>query len=303
MSICIIGGGFIGINYAIRESKKSKVYLLSKKKKSLKNILTFKLNYSKKSFFNFFKNKRIKKIFFFSGVPHPNFCEKHAKSIYNIETKVLINLFESLKKINFQGNFFLASTCSVYGNSTKSLNEKHKPDPKTLYSITKFISEKIAIFYSKILEIKLTIIRISSVYGFGLKRQVIYDTFNKFSKSNNNIYVKGNGFESRDFIHIFDLVNGINIISNYEFRKARGLYSVYNLGSGEVINIRNLIKLIKSLIKSKAKVIFVKNNNSYNYFSIRPDVSKLKKINFKPRFNISSGLKDMFLKLKFLRKK
>ena len=65
MSICIIGGGFIGINYAIRESKKSKVYLLSKKKKSLKNILTFKLNYSKKSFFNFFKNKRIKKIFFF----------------------------------------------------------------------------------------------------------------------------------------------------------------------------------------------------------------------------------------------
>ena len=299
MSICIVGGGFIGSSHAVKLAKKNKVYLLSKKQINLKlkDVSILKSNYSKKFFLNFFKNQKIKKIFYCSGVPHPSFCEKYGKNIYNIETKVLKNLFESLKEINFQGNFFLLSTCSVYGYNKKLANEKHKLNGKTLYSITKILSEKIAIFYSKISKIKLTIIRISSVYGFGLKRQVIYDTFNKFFKSNKNIYVTGSGHESRDFIYISDLIDGINVISNYESSKTKKTHSIYNLGSGKITSVKNIIKRIKFLTKSKAKINYIKKNISHNYFSIHPDISKLKKINFKPRYSIESGLKNMYLKL------
>ena len=156
--------------------------MLSKKKINvrLKNIVTIKANYTKSFFLNFLKNKNIKKIFFFSGVPHPNFCHSYERKIFKVETQVLINLFDSLIKKNFNGNFFLSSTCSVYGNSLIPITEKKKINPQTLYSMIKALSEKIAIFFCKSSNFKLTIIRISSVYGYGLNRQVIYDLFSKF---------------------------------------------------------------------------------------------------------------------------
>ena len=67
MTICIIGAGFIGKNYATYLAKKKKVYLISKKKTKLKlkNVIHYKLTYTENSFYNFFKSKKIKKIFFF----------------------------------------------------------------------------------------------------------------------------------------------------------------------------------------------------------------------------------------------
>ena len=49
------------------------------------------------------------------------------------------------------------------------------------------------------------ILRIASLYGDGLKKQLIYDACSKISKGINNFY--GTGREKRDFIHISDLVN------------------------------------------------------------------------------------------------
>ena len=47
MTICIIGAGFIGKNYATYLAKKKKVYLISKKKTKLKlnNVINYKLTY------------------------------------------------------------------------------------------------------------------------------------------------------------------------------------------------------------------------------------------------------------------
>jgi len=303
MSVCVIGAGFIGSNLAKKLSKKNIVYLLSKKRidVKLKNVSTIKANYTKSFFLKFFKSKNIKKIFFFSGVPHPNFCQSYEKKIFKVETQVLINLFDSLIKTNFNGNFFLSSTCSVYGNRRIPVAEKNKIDPQTLYSIIKTLSEKIAIFFSKLSNFKLTIIRISSVYGYGLKRQVIYDLFNKFSKKKKNIFITGSGYEKRDFINIFYLINGIYLISKFETKK-KNSFEIYNLGSGEIVNIKKISKLIKILIKSKSKINFTRKKNMSNYFSIHPDISKIKTINFKPTYDIAKGLKEMFVKLNFANK-
>lgn len=303
MSICIIGSGFIGSNLAKKLSKKNIVYLLSKRSIDirLKNIVTIKTNYTKSFFLNFFKNKNIKQIFFFSGVPHPNFCHSYERKIFKVETQVLINLFHSLIKENFNGNFFLSSTCSVYGNSLVPVKEEEEINPQTLYSIIKALSEKIAIFFCKSSNFKLTIIRISSVYGYGLKRQVIFDLFSKFLEKKKKFFIAGSGYEKRDFINIYDLINGIYMISKFESKK-KNSFEIYNLGSGEIVNIKKLSKIIKILTKSKSKISFTKIKNNYNYFSIYPDISKIKKINFKPTYDIAEGLKEMFLKLTFEKK-
>lgn len=306
MTICIIGAGFIGKNYASFLAKKKKIYLISKKKikPRLKNVKNYKLTYTENSFYNFFKNKKIEKIYFFSGVPHPKFCVQYPDKIFKIETKVIINILESLKKINYKGSFFLSSSCAVYGgerSKTKLHKETDKINPNSLYAKLKFLSESVAIFYSIKFKINLTILRISSVYGFGLNRQVIYETFMKFIRNKKNIYVPGNGYESRDFLHINDLIKCIEILSrsNNIYKKKQKLsYSIYNVGSGKITKINKIIKLIKFLIKSQAKINYLGIKNSYNPISLKPDISKLKKLKYLPYFNIKEGLRDTLIKLK-----
>lgn len=306
MTICIIGAGFIGKNYASFLAKKKKIYLISKKKikSRLKNVKNYKLTYTENSFYNFFKNKKIEKIYFFSGVPHPKFCVQYPDKILKIETKVIINILESLKKINYKGSFFLSSSCAVYGgerSKTKLHKETDKINPNSLYAKLKFLSESVAIFYSIKFKINLTILRISSVYGFGLNRQVIYETFMKFIRNKKNIYVPGNGNESRDFLHINDLIKCIEILSrsNNIYKKKQKLsYSIYNVGSGKITKINKIIKLIKFLIKSQAKINYSGIKNSYNPISLKPDISKLKKLKYLPYFNIKEGLRDTLIKLK-----
>jgi nucleoside-diphosphate-sugar epimerase len=306
MTICIIGAGFIGKNYATFLAKKKKVYLISKTKTKLKlkNVINYKLTYTKNSFYNFFKNKKIKKIFFFSGVPHPKFCVQYPNKIFKIETKVIINILESLKKINYKGSFFLSSSCAVYSGArskTKLFKETDELNLNSLYAKLKFLSERIAIFYSKKFKIKLIILRISSVYGFGLNRQVIFETFKKFIRNKKNIYVPGNGHESRDFLHINDLIKCLEILSrinNIYEKKQKLSYSIYNVGSGQITKIDKIIKLIKLLIKSQARINYSGIKNSYNPISLKPDISKLKKLKYVPYFNIKEGLSDTLLKLK-----
>jgi nucleoside-diphosphate-sugar epimerase len=303
MTICIVGAGFIGKSYATYLAKTNKVYLISKKKSKLqlKNVINYKLKYTANSFYNFFKNKKIRKIFFFSGVPHPNFCIEYPDKIFKIETEVIVNILESLRKINYKGIFFLSSSCAVYGgakDNVKLLKETDKINPNSLYAKLKFLSESIAIFYAKVFKINVTILRISSVYGFGLNRQVIYETFMKFIKNKKNIHVPGNGEESRDFLHIKDLIKCIEILSqsnNIYKKKKRLLYSIYNVGSGQITKINKVIQLIRLLVKSQARINYSEINNS---FSLKPDISKLKKLNYLPSFDIKKGLIDTLLKLK-----
>jgi nucleoside-diphosphate-sugar epimerase len=120
----------------------------------------------------------------------------------------------------------------------------------------------------------------------------------KFIKNKKNIHVPGNGEESRDFLHIKDLIKCIEILSqsnNIYKKKKRLLYSIYNVGSGQITKINKVIQLIRLLVKSQARINYSEINNS---FSLKPDISKLKKLNYLPSFDIKKGLIDTLLKLK-----
>ena len=94
------------------------------------------------------------------------------------------------------------------------------------------------------------ILRIASLYGNGLKKQLIYDACLKISKGLNIFY--GTGREKRDFIHISDLVN----IVLYFCIKGFSNVNIINCGSGKGRQIKDVIKLISSSFNNEKKIIF-----------------------------------------------
>ena len=109
------------------------------------------------------------------------------------------------------------------------------------------------------------------------------------------------GKQSRDFLYIDDLVDGIIKILT---KKNNLSGEIINLGSGKPTKIKKLIKNIKNLVGSGmprfGKIRFRKDEISKLY----PNIKKAKKlINWAPKTDLNLGLKKTILfykKNKFL---
>ena len=83
-------------------------------------------------------------------------------------TRKLLRVFVK-NKIKF---FIFSSSCTVYGNQKKTLNEKLKPNPVSVYGKTKYECEKLIESFSKKNNFKYVILRFFNVAGSDLKNKI-----------------------------------------------------------------------------------------------------------------------------------
>ena len=112
----------------------------------------------------------------------------------------------------------------------------------------------------------------------------------KISKKNNSFKIEGTGREIRSFIYIDDFIKAFEIL----LKKGKHL-NIYNIGTSEKIKIKDLANIISKITKKKIKI---KNKPlKKGGTKIRlPNISKIKKLGFKPKIKIEEGLKKILLK-------
>lgn len=200
------------------------------------------------------------------SIKQVNKSKKKAYNINYIGTKNLIDSinFYSKKKVWF----FYASTSHVYPFSKNKLNELSKTKPINFYGKTKLLSERYIL--SNCNKIKPCIGRIFSFTKFNQSNDyVIKKIFMKFKEKNKLIKFKNFNHE-RDFLSIDEISKAILILLK---KKAFG---IYNICSGNKINLKDII--IKFNSKLKKNIIFIDNKNITTYFGSN---KKLKKIGWK----------------------
>ena len=180
------------------------------------------------------------------------------------------------------------SSSHVYGAPKKlPILEEDETDPVSTYSHSKLIGEMLCKAYSKNYGLDVSIARIFSVYGArSPSHQVITKILNHL------IFKKklklGNLFPKRDFIYIQDVISAINTL----IKQTEG-FNVYNIGTGEShsINevIENLAKITKKNIKIETDVTKINNNEIEEICS---DSSKIMSLGWRPKYNLSRGLKQ-----------
>lgn len=175
----------------------------------------------------------------------------HYKKNYN-STKDLIR-FVKVSQIENCKIIFLSSQSVYAAKKQKRIFEIDKILPKSNYGKTKYLSEKILINLKKN---KVIILRLFSIYGIGLKKQIIWDACEKFRK--NIVKFRGDGNEVRDFLNIKDLLDLINKIIKKNYIEES---TIYNVGHGRGVSINKLLNFIKKEYKSKHNITFIGNNN------------------------------------------
>ena len=99
------------------------------------------------------------------------------------------------------------------------------------------------------------------------------------------VEVWGSGLCTRDFLFVDDLANAIHFCIKNNFKE-----DFLNVGSGKEISIKKIAIMVKNITGFKGKIFY---NKSYPDGTPRRvlDITKIKKLGWKPKININRGLK------------
>ncbi|WP_107840271.1 NAD-dependent epimerase/dehydratase family protein [Metasolibacillus meyeri] len=197
------------------------------------------------------------------------------------------NILEALRLHSPKTHFIYLSSAAVYGNPIDDpITEESAVSPISPYGYSKVCSEYLIKQYNEVFQVPTSVLRIFSVYGQGMTKQVIYDIFEKFSdKSMDVVYLFGTGQETRDFIHVYDLCNIIELIIE------KNIHGILNVASGESISIKDIANLIKQEMQSDKPIVFQGDARIGDPINWHVNINNLKKIGFEQKITIQEGLK------------
>jgi len=188
--------------------------------------------------------------------------------------------------------FMLASTSEVYGDPLiNPQNESYWGNvnpvgPRGVYDEAKRFAEAMAMAYHRYHKIPIRIVRIFNTYGprMRLEDGRAVPNFVTQALKNKPITVYGDGSQTRSLCYVDDLVRGIYqlLLSNVNFP--------VNIGNPEEITLLELAETIRSLTKSKSKIIY--RPLPIDDPKVRcPDISLAKKtLRWAPKITLKMGL-------------
>ena len=223
-----------------------------------------------------------------------NFYKMPVK-VLDIAVKGILNVLEGCIKYKIK-ELYLASSSEVY-QTPESIPTKEEVilkipniyNPRYSYGGGKILTELMGIHYGKKFFKKLIIFRPHNVYGVKMGYDhVIPELIKRFKfLKGKKFKIQGSGNEIRTFIYIDDFISAFNLILN----KGKHL-NIYNIGTGSKIKIKDLaFKIAKILNK---KITIKKTPLAKGSTKIRvPNINKIKKLGFKPKFSLDMGLKKI----------
>ncbi len=171
------------------------------------------------------------------------------------------NLLSSFKVFDIAKEFSLpviyASSSAVYGNLPLGDDRSNKFDILSPYALDKLTLEAYAQLCNKIFSVSSIGFRFFNVYGPKQDPSNPYSgvisLFSDQSLKNEDINVFG-GDQTRDFIHVNDICEIIEIGINKIISSSQSKAEVLNLGAGNSISIIDLANKIKNLVGSNSSI-------------------------------------------------
>ena len=315
MKILITGGlGFIGsnlVNYLIKKKPIKKIIIIDNQSKSdltylesickyryFKNIKDYKANNSRvtvvnacttNSNFSHQITKNLDCVVHLAAESGVDLNIKNPKKAFDINIKGTFNFLDACR-VNKVNNFIFASSGAVFGNAKPPMSETTIKAPISTYGSSKLAIETFCETYSKLFDIKTTVLRFSNAYGpYSLHKKSIIANFLKNIIDNKPLIINGDGKTTRDYVHASDISAAI-----YKSFYQKENYNNFNISTSIETSINDLVSIISSQTK-KYDMHNIKVEHAlerlgdmkYNSMNSKKYISKYKKNNF---INLNTGI-------------
>ena len=288
------GAGFIGSNLVDQlVKKKHKVIVLDNfdtgRRSNLshqvkKNVKIIRVDVSSNKYLDrYFKN--VDYVYHFAGIGDivPSIEQPNNYMMTNVQGT--INILEAARKAKIK-KFVYAASASCYGKTKNIVGENTKISLEHPYALSKYMGEKAALHWNKVYGLPVNSIRIFNAYGPRVRTTGAYGAvigvFFKQKISNKPLTIVGSGNQSRDFIHVTDVVKAF-----YKASKIKKSGEFFNIGTGNPQTVNRLANLVGG------KKINIPDRPGEPMRSCA-NIFKAKKIlQWKPEIKFEIGIKEM----------
>ena len=232
--------------------------------------------------------KNIDYVFHEAAIASVPLSVKNPQACYEVNVNGTLSLLEEARIQD--ATFIYASSCAVYGDPSKiPIREDDVPKPISPYGASKLSAEALCIAYNKTYGLRSTCLRYFNVYGprqLYNKYSGVITIFTNQALRGEDITIYGDGKQTRDFIHVKDVVDANLLIANC--KHAYGL--VFNVGTGKETSIKSLALKIIKIVGADIKIVYKAPIKGDIRRSVA-DISRINKIaNYSPKISLDEGL-------------
>jgi UDP-glucose 4-epimerase len=206
--------------------------------------------------------------------------------------------------------FIYFSTIQVYGKLPNSIIDETQPsNTVNTYGLTHLLSEQICDHYNRKTATNVISIRLSNSYGNPIFQEnncwwLAINDLCKNAYINKEIRLLSDGTPQRDFIYGNDVCEAISKIIEYHPKEIEN--NIFHISSGQTLTIMEIAKIVRKVYQDRynqkipilTPTQVIQEDDPFSE-SDRYVISnaKIRKIGFTPRYDIQTGINELFIYL------
>lgn len=195
---------------------------------------------------------------------------------FDLTVQGTLEVLEYIRTRNPNCRLVYVSSAAVYGDTGGTMAENSAMRPASPYGMHKLLAEQQCIFYARAYDLKVTIVRPFSVYGPGLRKQLLWDALNKADQGICTFW--GSGAEVRDWVYVADLARLLLQVGCERIRSPST--QPIDAGTGIGTSVKEVLTRLLALYKPEAKPQFLGSERSGDPHElvahrVRPEVSEI----------------------------
>lgn len=193
---------------------------------------------------------------------------------------------------NEDARFVFASSAAIYGTpEAVPIDESDPKRPTSPYGAEKHAADQYCRLYHDLYDVETVALRYFNVYGprqRGGQYSGVIDVFLDQADCGENITVHGDGAQTRDFVHVDDVV-AANCLAAVNGTPGEA----YNVGTGDSISIRALAELVRETTETTSDIVHVDAREG-DIEQSSPSIKKIQaELGFEPRRSLEAELETL----------
>ena len=200
-----------------------------------------------------------------------------------------LNVLEMMRIYEIK-KFFFASSSTVYGNAEDRIQEHRSiMRPISHYGAGKLASEAFVSSFSSLHGFQVWIARFCNAVGPNMTYGVIPDLIRKLKQHPSELEVYGDGTQTKPYIWIDDLVEGVMWMLNNTNDK----YNAYLVGVDSNVTVERIAQIVMEEMKTQVPIHYTGNyygskGDVYNYSY---DITKLRMFGWVPQYTAEEAIR------------
>jgi UDP-glucose 4-epimerase len=199
-----------------------------------------------------------------------------------------LRLLESIRRVSPGSRLVNISSATVYADTGGApMAEDDPKGPVSPYGVSKLAGELYVANYAQIHGLRACNVRVFSVFGPRLRKQVVWDFMTRLAHDPNKLTIHGDGSERRNPTHVSNIVSSILLAA----RAAKMTGEAYNVGSRDSVSIAELARDIAAAMDVDPAIEVGQAQKGHARAWVA-DIGRIEAMGYQPKIGYHEGLRE-----------